>query len=158
LPKPKAVDLKDCAVYARDMATPANAMANSIGFSTIRGGDIVGDHTVMFAHRGRAHRDHPQVLQSQHLCPGQFAGGAFSGEQIQWLVRHVRCAGLGSHSRLGMNFLELLTKGDALTRLVALVLLLMSVLSWMTIIYKTVLLRAAVQDLAACKAWLLASL
>ena len=54
-----------------------------------------------------------------------------------------------------MNFLELLIKGDALTRLVALVLLLMSVLSWMTIIYKTVLLRAAVQDLAACKAWLL---
>lgn len=54
-----------------------------------------------------------------------------------------------------MNHLERLGTGDALTRLVAVVLLLMSVLSWVTIIYKTVLLRAAVRDLTACKAWLL---
>lgn len=54
-----------------------------------------------------------------------------------------------------MNMLALMGEGDALTRLVAWVLLLMSVLSWITIIYKTVLLRTASQDLAACKAWLL---
>lgn len=54
-----------------------------------------------------------------------------------------------------MNFIGLMTEGDALTRMVALALLLMSVLSWVTLIYKTVLLRVAVQDLAACKAWLL---
>ena len=54
-----------------------------------------------------------------------------------------------------MNWTSLLTEGDALTRLVALVLLLMSVMSWVTIVYKTILLRVAVQDLAACKAWLL---
>ncbi len=29
--------------------SPARATANSIGFATVRGGDIVGDHTVMFA-------------------------------------------------------------------------------------------------------------
>ena len=54
-----------------------------------------------------------------------------------------------------MNGLALMTEGDALTRLVALLLLLMSVLSWVTLIYKAVLLRVAAKDLAACKAWLL---
>ena len=54
-----------------------------------------------------------------------------------------------------MNHLERLFTGDALTRGVAVVLLLMSVISWITILYKTWLLRVAVQDLAACKAWLL---
>ena len=44
-------DLKDCAVYERYGHTGAR-VANSIGFSTIRGGDIVGDHTVMFATEG----------------------------------------------------------------------------------------------------------
>ncbi|MDK3023917.1 4-hydroxy-tetrahydrodipicolinate reductase [Cupriavidus taiwanensis] len=41
-------DLKTCAVYAREGHT-GERDPNSIGFATIRGGDIVGDHTVMFA-------------------------------------------------------------------------------------------------------------
>jgi 4-hydroxy-tetrahydrodipicolinate reductase len=44
-------DLKDCAVYAREGAT-GERDPSSIGFSTIRGGDIVGDHTVLFAGTG----------------------------------------------------------------------------------------------------------
>ena len=44
-------DLKDCAVYARDGATGPRD-PSSIGFATIRGGDIVGDHTVLFAGTG----------------------------------------------------------------------------------------------------------
>lgn len=43
--------LKDCAVYERYGHT-GERVAGSIGFSTIRGGDIVGDHTVMFATDG----------------------------------------------------------------------------------------------------------
>ena len=43
--------LSDCAVYERYGHT-GERVANSIGFSTIRGGDIVGDHTVMFATEG----------------------------------------------------------------------------------------------------------
>jgi 4-hydroxy-tetrahydrodipicolinate reductase len=43
--------LQDCAVYERYGHT-GERVANSIGFSTIRGGDIVGDHTVMFATEG----------------------------------------------------------------------------------------------------------
>lgn len=41
-------DLKDCAVYAREGVT-GEREPSSIGFATIRGGDIVGDHTVLFA-------------------------------------------------------------------------------------------------------------
>ena len=41
-------DLKDCAVYAREGVT-GERDPSSIGFATIRGGDIVGDHTVPFA-------------------------------------------------------------------------------------------------------------
>jgi 4-hydroxy-tetrahydrodipicolinate reductase len=44
-------DLKDCAVYAREGVT-GERDPSSIGFATIRGGDIVGDHTVMFAGTG----------------------------------------------------------------------------------------------------------
>ena len=41
-------DLKGHAVFAREGITGARD-PNAIGFSAIRGGDIVGDHTVMFA-------------------------------------------------------------------------------------------------------------
>ena len=41
-------DLKDCAVYAREGVT-GERDPSSIGFATIRGGDIVGDHSVLFA-------------------------------------------------------------------------------------------------------------
>jgi 4-hydroxy-tetrahydrodipicolinate reductase len=40
-------DLKECAVYERYGHTGARDR-QTIGFSTIRGGDVVGDHTVMF--------------------------------------------------------------------------------------------------------------
>ena len=41
-------DLKACAVYGREGVTGERA-ATTIGFSAVRGGDIVGDHTVLFA-------------------------------------------------------------------------------------------------------------
>ncbi|CAG9178674.1 4-hydroxy-tetrahydrodipicolinate reductase [Cupriavidus pampae] len=41
-------DLSKCAVYAREGHT-GERDPQSIGFATVRGGDIVGDHTVMFA-------------------------------------------------------------------------------------------------------------
>ncbi|MDF3036979.1 MAG: dapB [Paucimonas sp.] len=41
-------DLKDVAVYAREGIT-GERDPSSIGFATVRGGDIVGDHTVLFA-------------------------------------------------------------------------------------------------------------
>ncbi|MGY6277141.1 4-hydroxy-tetrahydrodipicolinate reductase [Methylomonas sp. MgM2] len=44
-------DLKTCAVYGREGETGARDR-KTIGFSTIRAGDIVGEHIVMFADEG----------------------------------------------------------------------------------------------------------
>ncbi len=41
-------DLKECAVYGREGVT-GERDPSTIGFATVRGGDIVGDHTVLFA-------------------------------------------------------------------------------------------------------------
>jgi 4-hydroxy-tetrahydrodipicolinate reductase len=41
-------NLKDCAVYGREGVTGERDEC-TIGFATVRGGDIVGDHTVLFA-------------------------------------------------------------------------------------------------------------
>jgi 4-hydroxy-tetrahydrodipicolinate reductase len=44
-------DLKDCAVYGREGITGERDRC-TIGFSTIRAGDIVGEHTAMFVDEG----------------------------------------------------------------------------------------------------------
>jgi 4-hydroxy-tetrahydrodipicolinate reductase len=43
--------LDECAVYGREGHT-GERPATQIGFATVRGGDIVGDHTVLFAGTG----------------------------------------------------------------------------------------------------------
>jgi len=43
--------LSDCAIYGREGIT-GERDPKTIGFSTIRAGDIIGDHTVMFASEG----------------------------------------------------------------------------------------------------------
>jgi 4-hydroxy-tetrahydrodipicolinate reductase len=61
-------DLKECAVYAREGVT-GERDASSIGFATIRGGDIVGDHTVLFAGTGErieiTHKSASRVTYAQ---------------------------------------------------------------------------------------------
>ncbi|MFL6673628.1 MAG: 4-hydroxy-tetrahydrodipicolinate reductase [Massilia sp.] len=44
-------DLKQCAVYGREGVT-GERDPSTIGFATVRGGDIIGDHTVLFAGTG----------------------------------------------------------------------------------------------------------
>ncbi|MBI4192629.1 MAG: 4-hydroxy-tetrahydrodipicolinate reductase [Betaproteobacteria bacterium] len=44
-------NLAECAVYGRKGVT-GERKASTIGFATVRGGDIVGDHTVLFAGTG----------------------------------------------------------------------------------------------------------
>lgn len=41
-------DLKSCAIYGREGVT-GERKPGTIGFATVRGGDIVGDHTALFA-------------------------------------------------------------------------------------------------------------
>ena len=75
--------LKDCAVYERYGHT-GERVAGSIGFSTIRGGDIVGDHTVMFATEGeRIEITHKSASRSTYaqgsLCAVRFLAQQRSG-------------------------------------------------------------------------------
>lgn len=44
-------NLADCAVYGREGVT-GERKSSTIGFTAVRGGDIVGDHTVLFAGTG----------------------------------------------------------------------------------------------------------
>jgi 4-hydroxy-tetrahydrodipicolinate reductase len=76
-------DLADCAVYGREGHT-GERPATQIGFATVRGGDIVGDHTVLFAGTGeRVEISHkaasrmPYALGS--LRAGRFLAGRSNG-------------------------------------------------------------------------------
>ena len=61
-------NLNDCAVYDRHGIT-GERDPSSIGFATIRGGDIVGDHTVLFAGTGErieiSHKSSSRVTYAQ---------------------------------------------------------------------------------------------
>jgi 4-hydroxy-tetrahydrodipicolinate reductase len=76
-------DLKDCAVYAREGVT-GERDPSSIGFATIRGGDIVGDHTVLFAGIGErieiSHKSSSRTTYAQgSLRAVRFLAGKPSG-------------------------------------------------------------------------------
>ena len=61
-------DLTQCAVYGREGVT-GERDPSTIGFATVRGGDIVGDHTVMFCGTGErieiAHKSSSRVTYAQ---------------------------------------------------------------------------------------------
>ena len=71
-------NLKDCAVYGREGIT-GERDKNTIGFETIRAGDIVGEHTVMFATDG-------ERVEISHKATSRktFASGAVRA--AQWLA------------------------------------------------------------------------
>ncbi len=76
-------DLSECAIYGRDGHT-GERPATQIGFSTIRGGDIVGDHTVLFAGTGeRIEITHKSSSRMSYalgaLRAGRFLQGKPSG-------------------------------------------------------------------------------
>ncbi len=76
-------DLKDCAVYAREGVT-GERDPSTIGFATVRGGDIVGDHTVLFAGTGErieiTHRSNSRAGYAQgSLRAARFLADRASG-------------------------------------------------------------------------------
>ncbi len=76
-------NLKDCAVYAREGVT-GERDPSSIGFATIRGGDIVGDHTVLFAGTGErieiTHKSSSRATYAQgSLRAARFLAGQRQG-------------------------------------------------------------------------------
>ncbi len=73
-------DLKDCAVYGREGNT-GERDRKTIGFETIRAGDIVGEHTVMFADIG-------ERVEITHKASSRmtFANGAVRA--AGWIMQH----------------------------------------------------------------------
>jgi len=73
-------DLNECAVYGREGQT-GERERKTIGFETIRAGDIVGEHTVMFADIG-------ERVEITHKASSRmtFANGAVRA--AQWLSQH----------------------------------------------------------------------
>jgi 4-hydroxy-tetrahydrodipicolinate reductase len=75
--------LDECAVYGRHGVT-GERDPSSIGFSVIRGGDIVGDHTVLFAGTGErieiTHKSSSRATYAQgSLRAARFVAGRPSG-------------------------------------------------------------------------------
>ncbi len=76
-------DLKQCGVYGREGVT-GERDPSTIGFATVRGGDIVGDHTVMFCGTGErieiAHKSSSRANYAQGaLRAARFLIGKPSG-------------------------------------------------------------------------------
>lgn len=76
-------ELSECAVYGREGHT-GERPAKQIGFATIRGGDIVGDHTVLFAGGGErieiTHKSASRMPYAQGaLRAGRYMRGRSSG-------------------------------------------------------------------------------
>lgn len=70
-------DLRECAVYGREGQVGARTQ-KEIGFATVRAGDVVGDHTVLFANEG-------ERLEITHKASSRltFAKGAVRA--VSWL-------------------------------------------------------------------------
>jgi 4-hydroxy-tetrahydrodipicolinate reductase len=76
-------DLKACAVYGREGVT-GERDPSTIGFATVRGGDVVGDHTVMFMGTGErieiTHKSSSRATYAQgSLRAARFLAGQANG-------------------------------------------------------------------------------
>lgn len=83
-------DLNECAIFGREGVT-GERRAETIGFSTIRGGDVIGDHTVLFAGIGErieiTHKSGGRMpyalgsLRAAHFLAGR-TGGLFDMQDV----------------------------------------------------------------------------
>lgn len=72
-------NLADCAVYGREGHTGARDR-KTIGFETIRAGDIVGEHTVMFAAEG-------ERVEITHKASSRMTFAAGAIRAAEWVVQ-----------------------------------------------------------------------
>ena len=77
-------NLRECAVYGREGRTGARQRA-TIGFETIRAGDIVGEHTVLFAGAG-------ERIEISHRSSSRMNYAAGALRAARWV--HGRSAGM----------------------------------------------------------------
>jgi 4-hydroxy-tetrahydrodipicolinate reductase len=83
-------ELADCAVYAREGVT-GERVPGTIGFAVLRGGDVVGEHTVVFAGAG-------ERIELAHRATSRenFAGGALRAARYVARRREERRPGLAT--------------------------------------------------------------
>ena len=77
-------DLKACAVYGREGVT-GERDPSTIGFATVRGGDIVGDHTVLFAGTGERVEITHKASSRATFAQGALRAARFLATQRQGL-------------------------------------------------------------------------
>ena len=77
-------DLKDCAVYSREGHT-GERDPSTIGFATIRGGDIVGDHTALFAGTGERIEITHRSASRETYAQGSLRAVRFLADKTQGL-------------------------------------------------------------------------
>lgn len=70
-------DLNEVAVYGREGQTGARD-AKTIGFATVRAGDVVGDHTVLYAHDG-------ERVEITHKASSRMAFASGAVRAAEWL-------------------------------------------------------------------------
>lgn len=86
--------LSECAVYGREGVTGERAR-NTIGFATVRGGDIVGDHTVLFAGLG-------ERVEITHKASSRLTFAQGAARAAAWLA-HQRCGLYDMQDVLGLR-------------------------------------------------------
>lgn len=78
--KARGKTLSEIAVYSREGHT-GERVAGSIGFATVRGGDIVGDHTVMFAGIGERVEISHKASSRATFAEGALRAARFLGDK-----------------------------------------------------------------------------
>jgi 4-hydroxy-tetrahydrodipicolinate reductase len=87
-------DLKECAVYGREGVT-GERDPSTIGFATIRGGDIVGDHTVLFAGTGERIEISHKSSSRAGYAQGSLHAARFLADKSTGLYGMTEVLGLG---------------------------------------------------------------
>jgi 4-hydroxy-tetrahydrodipicolinate reductase len=88
-------DLSSCAVYGREGVT-GERDPSTIGFATIRGGDIIGDHTVLFAGTGERIEITHKSSSRANYAAGSLRAARFLCERSVGLFSMNDVLGLGA--------------------------------------------------------------
>jgi len=93
LARARGVGLADAAVYAREGHT-GERRAGSIGFATVRGGDIVGEHTVLYCGTGERLEISHRSASRANYADGSLRAARFVVQQPRGLFGMADVLGL----------------------------------------------------------------
>jgi len=88
-------DLQTCAIYGREGVT-GERDPSTIGFATVRGGDIVGDHTVMFCGTGERIEISHKASSRIGFAQGSLRAARFLAQRGAGLYSMADVLGLGA--------------------------------------------------------------